>query len=83
MVCLGVCNVGGVRKRSAQINAVPHQVVTTAIIEKAAILGVKKTKYASMILEKWFNEGCVPVTELDATARKIHERLSKKLKSAV
>jgi len=71
-----------VRKRSPQINAVPHQVVTNAIIAKAGILGVKKTKYASLVLEKWFSDGCPPVTELDATARKIFEREDKVTKLA-
>lgn len=58
-------------KHAQTIAAHVKNELADAIDARAAELGVKRGRYIAMILEKWVEEGCPPVSPADSAMQEV------------
>jgi len=56
---------GNVAAGNVQISAVVRQEGVTAIDERRGKLSLSRSKYLSLIIEKWISDGCPAVSKAD------------------
>ena len=66
------------RKRNPQINATVTPDLEQVISERAAALHLTKSKFVSLLIEKWEADGCPPISPADAITALKQDRSKKR-----
>lgn len=70
---MSLAGVGKISASKEQLNAVVPITITSVIRERATSLSMTKGRYASHIVQWWFQQGCPPVTRADEAIQQLAE----------